>query len=886
MRFGRESHLVIGKTLGRYEIVGRLGGGGMGEVFRAHDSSLGRDVALKVLCSQIRDDPDRLHRFEQEARAASSLNHPHIVTIHDVGESDGLRYLAMELIEGETLRARLAGRPLPLRDALSFAVQIAEGLAKAHAAGIVHRDLKPENVMLTREGAAKIVDFGLAKQNQARVDPEGFTEDRTSPGALLGTVGYMSPEQAAGRPADFQSDQFALGSVLYEMLTGQRAFRKASDVQTLASIIEDDPEPIRSCNAAVPPPVAWFVERCLSKAPEDRFASTLDLARELRDLRDHLREAEAWSSVTSPVQPRATTRRGAPAVVAGLALVLGLAVVALTPSLREAARPWLGRPSVPMEKHLAVLPFATTGGDPADPPLCAGLAETLTSKLTLLETLQGALSVVPASDIREGAIASVEQARRAFGVTLAVTGSLQRSKDRLRLTANLVDARTLRQLRAVTLDTRADDLASLQDDVVAEVARMLEVEVRPETRRALRAGETSVGGAYEHYLRGLGHLQRYEKVEGLEAAVSSFQRALAQDPGYALAYAGLAEAYVRRWDVEKTPDWMELARKSARRALELNDLLAPVHVTLGFIHSKTGQPESAVLEFEAASKLDPSSSDAYRELGRTYEAMNRPEEAEASFRRAVSLRPALWSNHNALGVFYIHRARYEEAIAPLERVLELTPDNVRGFNNLGAAYQYQAKRREATAAFERSIVLKPTYQAYANLGTLYFFQGRYAEAVAMGERAVELNSKQQRAWGNLADAYRWAPGFAGKAPDAYRHAIELARSEARVNPKDAGLHASLAGYWARLGERSKAAEAIGAATRLEPRNPGVLFRAALVYELGGERARALEALALARAGGYSLEEIANEPELGKLRQDPRYAGVVSTATPAPSSEPK
>jgi eukaryotic-like serine/threonine-protein kinase len=860
----------------------------MGEVFRAHDASLGRDVALKVLGAQVRHDPVRLQRFEQEARSASSLNDPHIVTIHEVGESEGLRYLAMELIDGETLRARLTGRPLPLREAISIGVQVAEGLAKAHAAGIVHRDLKPENVMLTREGTAKIVDFGLAKQYQPStdVDPEGLTEDQTRPGALLGTVGYMSPEQAAGRVLDFRSDQFALGSILYEMLTGQRAFHKPSDVQTLAFIIEEEPPPLRDRNPSTPPPLVWIVERCLSKKPENRFASTLDLAHELRDVLEHLGDSagslaalRTWPSVRRPGK-----RRWAALSLTAVALV-GF-VLALSPAARQAVSTRLGRPPVPPEKFLAVLPFVSTSGDAADPALCGGLAETLSSKLTLLESLQGALSVVPASEIRDRGVSSVEEARRLFGVTLAVTGSVQRSADLLRLTANLVDARTLRQLRATTFDARASDLASLQDDIVERIARMLEIEVQPETRRVLQVGGTSVGGAYEHYLRGRGYLQRYEKKESLDAAVSSFQRALEQDPQYALAYAGLAEAYLRRWDLNKTPDWIDLARRHAQKALELNDLLAPVHVTLGSLYGKTGQPEKAVLEFEAASKLDPSSSDAYRELGRAYEALNRLDDAEASFRRAVELRPRLWSNYNHLGVFYIRHARYADAVAPLKRAVELTPDNVRVSNNLGAAYQKLGQRSGAVATYERSLAIEPSYPAYANLGTLYFFQGRYADAVALGEKAVTLNAGQQVLWGNLADAYRWAPGLGAKAPAAYRRAVDLVQGELRINPKDARLHASLAGYWARLGERSRASDAIRTAVRLAPNNPELLFKAAIVYELGGERALALEALAAARAGGYAMEEILNEPELGRLRQDPRYAGVVRTLTPAQSPASK
>jgi len=320
--------LQTGTRLGPYEILAPVGAGGMGEVYRARDTRLHREVAIKVLPAALASDPERLNRFEKEARSASSLNHPNIVTIYDIGSVDSVSYMAMELVNGETLRAALADGAMPVRRVLQVGAQIAEGLAKAHSAGIVHRDLKPENVMVTEDGLVKILDFGLAKLTQ----PEGSGAEAThaptvsgatEPGIVMGTVGYMSPEQALGKAVDFRSDQFSFGSIVYEMATGRRAFARGSAPQTLSAIIQEEPEPIAAVNGNVPAPVRWIVERCLGKEPRNRYASTEDLARELATVRDHLSEATSSSGVRAPVDRSMPARRRAwvPALVAAVLLV-------------------------------------------------------------------------------------------------------------------------------------------------------------------------------------------------------------------------------------------------------------------------------------------------------------------------------------------------------------------------------------------------------------------------------------------------------------------------------------------------------------------------------------------------------------------------------------
>src|ERR1700737_2704861 len=315
--------LAPGSRLGPYEIVSPLGAGGMGQVYRARDARLDRDVTIKVWPSELASSPDRLRRFEKEARSASALNHPNIVTVYDIGASDGVSWIAMERVEGETLRALMAGGPISLKKLLALGTQIAEGLAKAHATGIVHRDLKPENVMVTRDGIVKILDFGLAKLTGPISESGDGTQSPTmslgtEAGIVLGTVGYMSPEQAMGGAIDFRSDQFSFGSILYEMATGKRAFQRATGVETLAAILREEPKSIAELNPAAPAPLRWTIERCLSKEPDERYASTKDLARDLKSVRDHLSETSTATLAAAPVR----SRRGW-LLPAAAALILG-----------------------------------------------------------------------------------------------------------------------------------------------------------------------------------------------------------------------------------------------------------------------------------------------------------------------------------------------------------------------------------------------------------------------------------------------------------------------------------------------------------------------------------------------------------------------------------
>jgi serine/threonine-protein kinase len=883
---------AVGTRFGRYELLGKLGAGGMGEVYRALDLDLGREVAVKFLPERFGASLERLERFSQEARAASSLNHPNIVTIHEIGEAFGLRFTVMELVDGLTLRQLLRTQyPLSPRRVLDIACQLADGLAQAHAAGIVHRDLKPENVMVTRDGHVKILDFGLAKLRGDCADPErrragpisqlstwpdARGSPHTEPGVVMGTVGYMSPEQARGCAVDHRSDQFGLGAILYELVSGRPPFPRDSPVQTLAAIIEDEPEPLAVRSPAFPAPARWIVERCLAKEPAERYASTLDLARELHSLRAHLPEVgSSGAAALAAPMPRSGSRRrlGWCGLAAALATTLAVLVLARQPLLRLVEL----RTALPAERHLAVLPFELASGDPEDQFRSDGLAETLTAQLAQLAPFHAGLSIVPAQDVRQAGVTSADAARRTFGATLVVAAQLQRLGDRLRFDARLVDTRRSRVLRRLAPRDQPLDALALQQGVVEQVASLLELPIGEADKRVLSQGSTAVGSAFSLYLQARGHLQRFERAENLERAISSLQQALEQDPGYAIAYAALGEAYFRLYELQKRPELVTLARENCRKALDLNDLLAPVHVTLGMIHRGTGQAREALADLRRALDRDPRSAEAYREMGRVERSLGRAVEAEQAFRKAAELRPSDWAVRNYLGGLLVTANRLAEAEVEFQRVIALAPDNPRGYTNAGAVCFRQGKLEAAERALRRSIEIRPTAPALSNLGTVLFYLGRYDDAARVFEQAVLQDDRNADAWLNLGRAYRVSPRTHAKARAPLERAVALGREQLAVNPRDASLLASMADAHAMLGAHRRAGELAARALELAPADGDVLFVCVSVDEALGRRDAALQKVTRALAAGYALWEIEHDPALEALRDDPRFADAVQAA---------
>jgi len=853
----------------------------MGVLFKATDIRLNRPVVLKFLPTHLTTDADVRQRFIQEAQAAAALSHPHIVTVHEIDEWEGQTYIAMEYIEGRTLKDVIAeaareGILLAFGDVISTAVQVAEGLQAAHEAGIVHRDVKPANVIISKRGEAKLIDFGLAKlAGQVRL---------TQSGSTMGTAAYMAPEQVRGEAVDNRSDIWSLGAMLYELYTGHLPFPGENAQAVMHAILEHNPSPLTRWRPEAPRALQEIVDRCLDKKTNQRYSHARELAADLRTLLTDIGEKTDRivhsASLTSPAPHAPPPEPGAPLspkkkgakkfIIAAAAAVVIALLLFIGPSA------WRRQASgvVPKQKYLAVLPLAVIGGDRSTQAFGDGLVETLTSMLTQFEQSEQALWIVPASELRSSGITSPSRARKALGVNLAITGSLQHSGGSMRLTLNVVDTAALRQLRSTVLTERITSSAGFQDRAVVEVARMLDLTLAADVRARLTAGGTSQPAANEFYLQGRGFLQRYEQQENLDMAISLFQRAVLEDPRFALAFAGLGEANWRKYELTKNSDFVQEAEENCRRAIELDDQLVPVRITLGIIERGRGFAQQAIASFRRALELDPVNSEALLELAIAFEEVGKLKEAEATYRQAIALKPTVWSAYNNLGVFYYLNGRLGEAETMFRRVVTLTPDNIRGFNNLGVVFLLQGKVQQAREAFEKSLVIRPNADAYSNLGTILYYQGRFREAAAMYENGIALGRDDYQMWGNLGDAYRNLPGSGDKARQAYQTAIELAAKQLPITPADAHLHSSLALYSAKGGQRERSLNEIAQALNLAGRDLTVLFNAALVYELGGMRQQALDALKNYAALSGSLAAVDQDPFFLDLRRDPRYGRII------------
>jgi eukaryotic-like serine/threonine-protein kinase len=850
-----------------YRLLNPLGRGGMGVVYRAEDTALGRTVALKFLSSQIVNDPKRVERFRDEARTASSLNHPNICTIYEVGEQEGELFIAMEYVEGRPLSEFLRDGGIAVETLLRYGRQISGALEHAHERGIVHRDLKPANVVVTPNGTAKILDFGLAK----RTDPDQLQKTtqgvatQTSVG-LTGTLPYMSPEQLQGGETGPQSDIWSLGVMLYEMASGTRPFRGENLYRLCTAIIE---EPMPPLPENVPAGLAAVIKRCLQKEPVRRYqrASELRAALEALEISGTVSAPQAAAKGQYP-------RTVVPWIALGAAVLLlaGLGASLVWRNSRAPKAAGTGISSVPAAVQLAVLP-PSGGSESEDTAFNDGLVETLTSRLTAL-TEKHPLAVIPASEVRARKVGTVDAARAEFGINLGLVINVQHATGQERVNYSLVDAASHQQLRGGTITAPRGDPFALQDQVSASVTEALELELQPQEKRALQAYGTTEPAAYDFYLQGRGYLQDYVKPENVENAIKVFNNALKKDPGFAAANAGLGEAYWRKYELLHDKKWADAAVEQCQKGAERDAALAAAHMCLGRVFVGTGRYEKAVHEYRQAAELEPTNDTARGGLASAYEQLGQLDAAEKTFKQAIAVRPNYWATYNWLGLFYQSHARYEDATAMYSHVVSLAPDSFTGYYNLAAIRILQGKYAEAIPLLQRSLDIRKTADATSNLGTAYFQLHRYTDSAAAFEQSTQLDPQNYLIWGNLGDAYYWTPGRRSEAAAAYNKAIALGEKELRINPRDAEVLSSLAMYHAMRGERTPALDRLAAALRLSPTSPGLLFNAGIVYEQLGDAPRALDALEKAVAAGISSAAVRDTPNFDGLRANPRYLKLI------------
>ena len=850
--------LAAGTRLGNYEVIGLLGVGGMGEVYRAHDTKLGREVALKVLPEAVGRDPGRVSRFEREARLLASVNHPGIAAIYGAEESGETRYLVLELVAGETLTERLRGTLAPT-EALRIARQIAEALEAAHDRGIIHRDLKPSNVMVTPQGRVKILDLGLAKMMGNLKSDDARSQELTAPpmedtrpGVILGTVEFMSPEQARGKAIDKRTDIWAFGCILFECFSGRRCFAGESVSDAIASILLREPD-WTALPADTPPAIRELLQRCLQKDPNHRL-------RDIGDARLAIEEVLAGieprrSSVSGPFSKPASRRRRLLAVAAAAAGILAIAGTLAYRAARSA-----GQPEPSGKRLVAILPFRDLSNVRDGGLLGEGLVETVSARLGGATGLQ---VVSPAAVVAASATdPDAAHVARSLGASVYLRGSVQRNYDLVRITYSLWDARRGIEIAGGTLDGSASDLFELQDRLVARVSA---AQATPMSARALPEPGLDSAGQQEQYLKAVGLLQHYNTKASVDEAVAILEPLSREAPKSPYVFASLARGYLANYDLVHDASLVNKAEGAAARARALDPSLVEVDVTLGELRLRSGNPAGALEAFRSALATSPTNFDARLGLARALGAAGNNTEAENAFRQAIELQPTYWGGYSKLAGFYAAHGRYHEAAAAFRRVTEQTPDDALAFSNLGATELLEGDFDSARAAFEKSIALSATDTGYANLGTAEFFFGDFAKAAAANEKAVRLNPGHYEVWSNLGDARRWAPGQRPRATEAYTRAIELARKELAVNPRQAMVHSTMALCYAKTGKLGDALEEAAESVRLEKDNPEILYNAGIVSNLAGRSQEAVDRLRRAIAAGYPLGFVEHEPEIANLR---------------------
>ncbi len=867
------------QIVSHYRIVEKLGAGGMGVVYKAEDIRLGRMVALKFLPDTAVRDPRALERFKREARAASALDHPNICTIFEIDEDEGRPFIAMQLLQGATLQARIGYRPVPLRTLFDWALQIIDALQAAHTKGIVHRDIKPANVFITNAGQAKILDFGLAKLTgpdlSSSEEPTlSVTGPLTHSGAAIGTVAYMSPEQARGEPLDARTDLFSFGVLLYEMATGKQAFSGPTWAVTVHALLGQSPMALNESVPGLPQRLQEIIDKCLVKNREMRYQTAVEIHRDLLDLKKDFEAGKTLKTVRTAAvwSPQRKLRLA----LGALAVVLLIAAVLWGPKiLRHLATQVVtmqGVPSAPAvaRASIAILPLTPVEGDPKLTAFGKGLLEDVAAKLSQLSANHD-LEVVPARTLEDKKIATLADASRELGTNLGLSVSLEQANDLVRASYNLTDAKSGRNVAGDSITAPVSDLFTIEDKLTSGIARALNVSLRSEERQALGAHATTVPEAYQYFLQGLGYLRLQR--DALTSAEIMFKQALKLDPNYGPAQAGLGETYWYFYQLTKQKNWVEQAQQACARAIELGNAGAEGHMCLGTIENGTGQFEKAAEEFTQAIQLDPINDQAYRRLADAYRNLNRLDKAEDTYKRAISLRPDYWRNYNALGIFYFGQAEYEKAQAMFEKAVSLRSNDYGDYSNLGAVLLYEGKDEEATQALEGSIAIRPSYGAYQNLAEAYLRLRKFDQVTRNIQAALKLDDSNYQTWGNLGEAYYYG-GNKPAAADAYKKAISMAEQQLKVNPRDTNVLIDLATYWAMLNDRTRALDYLDKAMVGSRKDRELLFQAALVYKQLRETGTALEWLRKALAAGYSKSVVSKTPDLDNLHDNPRYQALM------------
>lgn len=771
-------NLATGTKLGSYEILSLLGAGGMGQVYLAQDTKLRRKVALKLLSAEVADNRDRLRRFVQEAEAAAALNHPNVAHIYEVNQQGEVNFIAMEYVEGETLRSLITNGRINISGAVHVAMEVAGALSAAHEAGIVHRDIKPENIMLRPDGYVKVLDFGLAKLTESKAistDTEAPTIARfeSDPGTVLGTANYMSPEQARGQEVDVRTDIFSLGVVLYEMAAGRTPFEGESTTDVLAAILVREPPPLARYSREAPETLEWITAKALRKNREERYQTAKELLSDLRELKQRLEfqaqlerststdmvgmRMPATSSGTTAVETAQQTgvhtkdaealrrtssaeyivseikRHKKSAALFLLALVIALSAVGYYSYFSDTGSALID--------SIAVLPFDNQGGDENAEYFSDGITESIIYSLSQLPNLR----VTPRNSAfrYKGKEADAQAVGRELGVQALLMGRVAQRGDNLSISAELVDARANRLLWGEQYNRKRSDILAVQEEIAKEISEKLRLRLTGEDQKQLTRGKTAKPEAYERYLMGR-YLWNKRRGDAIEKSIEYFNQAIAIDPNYALAYAGLADSYVLLSNYTPThpKEAYPKAMAAATMALAINDKLAEAHTTLAYIKENyEWDLGGAETEFKRGIELNPNYPTGHQWYGEYLSVVGRHEEAIGEFKKALELDPLSLVIHRELGNTLLFAGQHDQAIEQLRKTFDID-SSFPIHRDLGWAYTQKAMYGEAIAQFQTGISsYGEASLKLSGLGYTYAVSGKRSEALKVLERLEELSQR-------------------------------------------------------------------------------------------------------------------------------------------------